>query len=147
MHQDPLATAHNPADALEDEREAQQLVRRWMKHWEDHGIGYEIVSWREDVAILGVCGVKVMTLDGRPVLNLLYRLHPVAWGRGVASEAASAVVQRALRHRSGLPVVARVRPDNHSSARVALAAGLIRAEHLDTRGEDGPEHLYVSETL
>jgi len=62
----------------------------------------------------------------------------------VAASEATAVVQRALHHHSGLPVVARVKPDNHASARVALAAGLIRAKHLDTHGEDGPEHLYVS---
>lgn len=144
LHQDLRATQHNPADALEDETAARQLVQTWVQHWDDHAIGYWMLSWRVDAAVLGVCGVKVMTINGRQVLNLLYRLHPAAWGQGVASEAAVAVVNRAVQHHQGLPVVARVRPDNYASARVALAARLVRAEHLDIEGEAGAEHLFVS---
>lgn len=143
LHQDPLAVAHNPSDALEDEAAARRLLDRWRQHWRQHAIGYWTVSWRDDPAVIGFCGVKLMTLHGRPVTNLLYRLAPQQWGRGAASEAASAVVERA-RHRPGHPVVARVRPDNHASARVALKAGLRRAAELDTAGEDGIDDIYVS---
>jgi len=83
-----------------------------------------------------------MTLHGSPVLDVLYRLHPAVWGRGVATEAATAVVARARCHPLRLPVVARVRPASSASARVALAAGLRRAPELDTCGEDGPEVVY-----
>lgn len=144
LHQDPRATWHNPADVLEDETAAHQLVGRWIQHWDEHAIGYWMLSWRDEAAVLGVCGVKVMTVGGREVFNLLYRLHPAAWGQGVASEAAASVVERALRHPSGRPVIARVRPDNHASVRVALSSGLLRAEHLDTEGEDGAEHVFTA---
>lgn len=114
-----------------------------MRHWHEHGIGYSLLSWHGDAAVLGVCGVKLMTLQDRPVLNLLYRLRPSVWGRGVATEAASAFVARARRHRLGLPVVARVRPTNHASARVALAVGLRRTPELGTHGQDGLDDLYA----
>lgn len=39
----------------------------------------------------------------------------------------------------------RVRPANVASAHVALRAGLCRAEHLDSPGEDGLDHLYTSD--
>jgi RimJ/RimL family protein N-acetyltransferase len=42
----------------------------------------------------------------------------------------------------GLPVIARVRPANVASARVAERAGLVRAEHLDTDGADGPDLIF-----
>jgi len=143
LHQDPQAVAHNPGDHLDDLSAARARVERWVQHWHEHGTGCSLLSWRGDEALLGVCGVKLMRLHERPVLNLLYRLHPSVWGRGVGTEAATAVVARARRHRLALPVVARVRPANHASARVALAAGLRRCPHLDTVGEDGPEDLYA----
>lgn len=144
LHRDPLAIAHNPSDRLTDEAEARDLLGRWIRHWEDRGIGYWVVSQREQPNVLGFCGVKAMTLHGRPVANLLYRLDPDYWGRGVASEAASAAVTRALRHWPDRPVIARIRPDNQASARVAIKSGLIRAPELDTHGEDGTDHIYTT---
>lgn len=142
LHSDPRTVAHNPGDRLADRGEAEQLLQRWVKHWHEHQIGYWLLTWRDDDQVFGVCGVKRMTLADRPVWNLLHRLDPSVWGRGVATEAATAVVIRARRHPAVLPVTARVRPANHASARVALAAGLRRSPELDTAGEDGPDDLY-----
>jgi [ribosomal protein S5]-alanine N-acetyltransferase len=72
-----------------------------------------------------------------------YRLGPEAWGSGVATEAATAVVDWATVHRPDRPVIARVRPDNIASAKVAARAGLHRAEHLDTDGEDGLDWIFA----
>ena len=49
----------------------------------------------------------------------------------------------AARTRPGERLVARVRPGNLASARVAAKAGLVRAADLDTTGEDGPDHIWV----
>jgi RimJ/RimL family protein N-acetyltransferase len=45
---------------------------------------------------------------------------------------------------SGWPVIARVRPANHTSARVALKAGLVRTAELDNLGQDGPDWIFAS---
>jgi hypothetical protein len=45
LHQDPLAVAHNPGDALADRPAAQRLLQRWSEHWVRHGVGYWAVSW------------------------------------------------------------------------------------------------------
>ncbi|WP_299036388.1 GNAT family N-acetyltransferase [uncultured Pseudokineococcus sp.] len=146
LHRAPGVVAHDPGDALADLAAAQRRVERWARHWHEHGTGYALLSWRgpgaADGTVVGVCGTAVMTLHDRPVLNLLYRLHPAARGRGVATEAATAVVARARRSPLRLPVTARVRPANSASARVALAAGLERDPELDVCGEDGPEEVY-----
>jgi len=141
LHSDPRAVARNPGDRLADHAEAEHLLQRWVEHWEDHGVGYWVLSRRDDGDVVGVCGVKRTTLAGQQVWNLLYRLSPSVWGRGLATEAASTVVQRAGRHPAALPVVARVRPANRASARVALAAGLRRAPDLDDEGEDGRDEV------
>ncbi|MGW2703153.1 hypothetical protein [Streptomyces sp. NPDC001340] len=44
----------------------------------------------------------------------------------------------------GLPLIARIRPANTASQRVALRAGLGRAQHLDTEGYDGFDWIYVA---
>jgi [ribosomal protein S5]-alanine N-acetyltransferase len=147
IHRDPRACAHNPSDMLTTRGEAEDLYHRWHAHWQRHGFGYWVIRRRDgdrpDV-VVGFCGVKLMKLNDRDVLNLLYRLDPSAWGDGVATEAATAVVAWAVAHVPDHPVIARVRPDNVASIRVAERAGLRRAEHLDTYGEDGLDWIYMS---
>ena len=144
IHQIPEAVAHNPSDAIEDRAGAGRLLQRWIDHWRRNAFGYWAVSWRGDPSVFGFCGIKVMSLHDRPVANLFYRFDPCVWGRGVASEAASVVVEWALARSPALPVIARVRPDNVASARVAIKAGLSRVEGLDTLGEDGLDQIFVS---
>jgi RimJ/RimL family protein N-acetyltransferase len=145
IHSNPSACAHNPSDMLVSRRDAENLCRRWDEHWRRHGFGYWVMRAREsNAAIVGFCGLKAMRLDDRDVLNLFYRLDPPAWGDGLAGEAATAVVAWARAHIPRRPVVARVRPDNVASARVAVRAGLRRAEHLDSQGEDGLDWMFVT---
>jgi len=144
IHQAPEAVAHNPSDAIEDQAGAERLLQRWIDHWRRNALGYWAVSWSDDPSVFGFCGIKVMSLRDRPVANLFYRFDPCVWGRGVASEAASVVVDWAVARSPALPVIARVRPDNVASARVATKAGLSRVRGLDTLGEDGLDQIFVS---
>lgn len=143
IHQNPAAVAHNPSDALVDRGAAEDLLQRWKIRWRTSGVGYWVVSTRVDPAVVGFCGIKPMRLAGSAVLNLFYRFDPVAWGHGVATEAATAVVDWAARNRPQHQVIARVRPDNVASARVAAKAGLVRATELDITGEDGLDHIWI----
>jgi RimJ/RimL family protein N-acetyltransferase len=143
IHADALACAHNPSDALATLQEAAELFERWDGHWQRHGFGYWVVRPHDSIETLGFCGVKYV--DDR-VLNLFYRFAPENWGNGVATEAATAVVRWTAR----LPahaVIARVRPDNVASQRVAVRAGLSRAAHLDGEGHDGFDWVYGSGLL
>lgn len=139
VHNDRRTTEHNPGDALHTPEEAEQLLSRWDAHWNRHGFGYWVVVAETPV---GFCGAKVMELARQPILNLFYRLAPEHWGRGIASEAAGAVRQWASE--VDLPLVARVRPDNVASARIATRIGLQRRPELDGPGFDGFDHIYVS---
>lgn len=146
IHRDRQACAHNPSDMLATRSDAEDLYRRWDEHWNRHGFGYWVIrryDGHQRAAIAGFCGLKLMRLNDRDVLNLFYRLDPPAWGDGVASEAATAVVAWAIAHVVDHPVIARVRPDNIASRTVAVRAGLCRAEHLDTVGEDGLDWIYI----
>jgi [ribosomal protein S5]-alanine N-acetyltransferase len=141
---DPRTVEHNPSDRLEDRGEAAELVARWVRHWEDHGFGYWCVRESGSDRIIGYAGVKWMSMDGRPVLNLVYRFVPEVWGRGFATEAAAAVVSRALDEMPAETIVARVRPANRPSQEVALKAGLQRDATMDCEGEDGLDWAFTS---
>jgi RimJ/RimL family protein N-acetyltransferase len=146
IHHDPAACAHNPADMLTTPADAEDRYHRWEQHWHQHGFGYWVVHPRKvdgQRDILGFCGLKLMRLQDREILNLFYRLDPAVWGNGIATEAATAVVNWATTHLPDRPVVARVRPDNVASATVAERTGLRRDAHLDTAGEDGLDWIFV----
>ena len=146
IHHDPNACAHNPADMLATRAEAEDRYRQWNQHWQHHGLGYWVIHPRDadnQQPSLGFCGLKLMRLDSRQVLNLFYRLDPAAWGNGVATEAATAVVGWATTYQPNYPIIARVRPDNVASATVASRTGLHRAPHLDTVGDDGLDWIFT----
>ena len=144
IHHDPETCLHNPSDALATFEEAESLYRRWDEQWRRCGYGYWVVRRRGLDQQLGFCGIKPMELGGMKVLNLFYRFATSAWGQGFACEAAAAVAMWALRYRPGLPLIARVRPANIASQRVAIRAGLSRAEHLDGTGYDGFDWIYAA---
>jgi len=139
---DPGTTVHNPSDALTDLADAEALLLRWDEQWVA-GLGYWIVEDTTGTPI-GVCGVKAVELAGRPVWNLLYRFLPSAWGHGSAREAAKEAIRAAAAVSPERPVIARVRPANTASARVAAAIGLERRPDLDVRGGDGPDEIWTT---
>ena len=144
IHRDPETCVHNPSDALTRFEEAEGLYRRWNNQWGQYGYGYWVVRRHAADQQLGFCGIKPMELHGMPVLNLFYRYATSAWGQGFAGEAAGEVATWVSRHVPELPLIARVRPANIASQRVAIRAGLTRAEHLDATGYDGLDWIYAT---
>ncbi|MFJ9743161.1 GNAT family N-acetyltransferase [Streptomyces sp. NPDC101166] len=144
VHRDPETCTHNPSDALAGFEEAEALYRRWDDQWRRYGYGYWVVRRHGSAQPLGFCGIKPMELHGVAILNLFYRFAASAWGQGFASEAAAAVAAWASHHQPDLPLIARVRPANLASQRVAIRAGLNRARHLDTEGYDGFDWIYIA---
>lgn len=144
VHRDPRACRHNPSDALATRAEAEELYARWDDHWRRNGFGYWVVDRTDDRAddTLGFCGVKLVPFHERTVLNLFYRFHPAHWGNGYATEAVRAVAGWAVGQ--PYPLVARVRPENTASARVAAGAGLVRVPRLDGSGYDGHDLVYAA---
>src|SRR5207244_2171213 len=100
----------------------------------DIGVCYWTVELEGDV--IGVAGVEPREASGRRCWNLYYLFTQRVWGRGLATEVAIEAVTVANELQPAWPVVARVRPDNHASARVASRAGLKRRPDLDAEGFD-----------
>ncbi|MDT8911709.1 GNAT family N-acetyltransferase [Amycolatopsis sp. PS_44_ISF1] len=110
---------------------AEHRFDTWLEHWRDHGYGYLAVFGPESPALLGLSGVRSRDFDGGKVLNLGYRFHPSAWGRGYAVEAASASVDWAERELAPTPVLISVNVVNQPSLRVVERLGFTRYEETE----------------
>jgi len=73
-----------------------------------------------------------------------YRFVPDVWGRGYATEAATAAIAWGTENQPSTPILARVRPDNVASQNVALKVGLLRDHGMDDEGEDGQDLAYTN---
>jgi [ribosomal protein S5]-alanine N-acetyltransferase len=91
-----------------------------------------VVEYRDEV--IGVAGVRPVTLRGRDCWNLCYRFSPGSWGKGLAAEAARQALVVAREREPARPVIARTRPDNTAAARLAQAIGMIRSTEWDGDG-------------
>lgn len=131
VHGDPQTNQYNPYGPDPDLATSEEVLRQWLRQWDDDGFGYWAVTLPPDPVVIGFGGVRRVTWRDWDILNLYYRFTPVAWGHGYATETARAAVGLALAHLPALPVVARVRAVNIASARTAERAGLVRRPDLD----------------
>jgi RimJ/RimL family protein N-acetyltransferase len=90
------------------------------------------IEWRDRPGLAGLCHLSHSEETG--LTQIGWRLHPSAWGQGVATEAARAVLARALGP-IGLPaIVALIDPENRASIRVAEKIGMMQAGVVPYRG-------------
>ncbi len=82
------------------------------------------VAWRSRPGFLGWVGLYPMEEKegGLPELGYIYR--PEAWGQGVATEAAAAVLDYGFGTLGLDPIIALTDPDNHASQQVLTKIGL-----------------------
>jgi RimJ/RimL family protein N-acetyltransferase len=109
-------------DVLIDLTVAEAVVQESMESFVERGIGQWLVYERKDDAPLGFCGLRA--LEDSPEVELLYGILPAYWGRGLAVEASSALLDHAF-NTVGLPyVLAEMDAPNAASARVAEKIGM-----------------------
>ena len=106
-------------------------------------LGLWRIEARADSAFLGV-GALLRMPEGADV-EVAYRLARAAWGRGLATEAAGALVAHGL-HTLGLPrLVAVTYPENHASQRVLDKLGFERRGLTEYKGVRATFHVLTRE--
>jgi len=99
------------------------LIERALQSYEQHGFGRWAVIERVSEALIGFCGVYLLTIDGVSQPELGYRLARSRWGLGLATEAAIASRDVALESYGIERLVAVIEAENVGSIRVAEKAG------------------------
>ena len=101
-----------------------KLLERMLDGWPPQG-GYWIVEWRGKPGFLGWCGLFPLEESG--LIEIGYRYRSAAWGQGVATEAATAVLDHGFRVLGFDPIVAVTNPENDASQKVLTKIGLQRS--------------------
>ncbi|UQU62909.1 GNAT family N-acetyltransferase [Couchioplanes caeruleus] len=98
----------------------------YRRHWDEHGFGLYAVEIKETGELAGFTGLAVPAFlpEIMPAVEIGWRLGRAYWGRGLATEAARAVVAQAraglgLRRLVSVHVVG-----NEASARVMIKLGM-----------------------
>jgi ribosomal-protein-alanine N-acetyltransferase len=127
---------------------AREELRRYFVDLRAAGAG---IRWgivrREEPGLIGSIGLYKWVVEPRPQAELGYDLDPAWWGRGLMSEALSAVLAYAFGPMGLERVEALVMTRNERSARLLQRAGFVREALLpgsgtDEHGEACDEWLY-----
>lgn len=105
---------------LED---AEHYIRNGpMRMYEQYGFGLYLVTLLEERTPIGICGL--LQRQTLPDVDVGFAYLPGYWGRGLAYEAAAAVLCHAREHLGLCRIVAITSPDNERSARLLERLGL-----------------------
>jgi len=106
-----------------------------LKHWDDHGFGLFTLR-TPDGAYLGRAGVRYIDLDGARELEIAYTLVRSAWGQGLASEIATALVEFWRTRLNDPTLVGVVMKGNRASEHVLEKAGFTYTRDSTLHGGD-----------
>lgn len=114
-----------------DAERAEAELAHYLDHDRRHGFAPFAVLMDGD--LIGDMGLQHLE-DGEDV-ELLYRLLPAAWGRGLATEAGDAALDFAFTVLGRSEVVAVIAADNGASQRLATRLGFVRGERGSYYGQ------------
>jgi ribosomal-protein-alanine N-acetyltransferase len=101
----------------------QERFERLLRNWVDDDFGLWILRDRESGAFIGRGGLRRLTLEGKPEVEVGYALLPEFWGRGLATELAQESVRAAFEELQLPDLVCFPLPTNKASQRVMEKAG------------------------
>jgi ribosomal-protein-alanine N-acetyltransferase len=120
---------------------AKERLERYVRCWDEHGLGMFGVRPRDGKAPVGWAGLQ--PLDGTSEIEVGYAFGKAAWGRGFATEVASAVVQWGFETRGLERIVAVASAENAGSRRVMDKLGM---SYEGVRPVYGHDSVYYSLT-
>jgi RimJ/RimL family protein N-acetyltransferase len=94
--------------------------------------------------VVGHCGLLDKDVEGRAEIELSYVFSPVVWGKGYATEIATAIKQWAMEKLGIKRLIALIEPENAASERVAQKIGM-HLEKETIRPGGARRRVYVVE--
>jgi RimJ/RimL family protein N-acetyltransferase len=105
-----------------------------LSHWERHGYGLWVLR-DEAGRFLGRAGIRHLVIEGEPEIELAYAFLVDYWGRGLATEIATALLRIAWTHLRLPSLMAWTGAANIPSQRVLQKVGFSFDCALDHDGE------------
>jgi ribosomal-protein-alanine N-acetyltransferase len=107
-------------------QESDWLFERINEHFRKHGFGLLVAQLREEQSFIGFVGLAAPSFEAHftPCVEIGWRLAADYWGRGLATEAARAVVKYAFKDLGLDELVSFTVPGNARSRRVMEKIGM-----------------------
>lgn len=101
-----------------------------ISHWDEHGYGDWVFREPGRAALVGRAGLRRVTIDGVPEVEVGYMVDPERWSQGFATEMTAAVLEAGFS--LGLDeIVAFTLPENVASRRVMEKCGLTYEKSIE----------------
>lgn len=141
LYRDPEVRRYFPDGTQTYEQTREELEWIIDVYYGRYGYGLWATILKETDAFIGRCGLLPWEIGGRTEVEVAYLLDKECWGRGLATEAAQAIIAYAF---DTLPVerlICMFDPENDASRRVATKVGMTMLwdDHVD---EHGLSHVY-----
>ena len=117
---DPEHTRH--LMGVQTREQTEQMMERWLAHWEAHGFGLLAVEWKETGELIGRSGPQYhRAWPHDPEVG--WGFDQAWWGRGLATEAGRAAIEWAFGELGFTRVVSIATEANVASRRVMAKLG------------------------
>lgn len=94
IRSDPDVMKYIGSGRTESIDEAQAKLTKVITHWDQHGFGYWALFDKTSGNLVGWCGLSY--LEDTEDIEMRYGLAKAYWGKGLATEAAAAVMKYGL---------------------------------------------------
>lgn len=127
--------------------QSREWVRNWlqksMTQYRQRRFGPYVVVEKNSGNVIGYCGLFYFpNINGKPEVEIGYRLVRSAWGKGYATEAARAVCEHAFKNLGISRLIALIDPSNVASLRVAEKIGMHYDQDVMLKGYSHPDRVY-----
>jgi len=128
--------------------QTKEWVYSWLQtcfdwYYKSWGFGPYAVVTKNDQGVIGYCGLFYFPdLDGQAEIEVGYRLARSAWGKGYATEAATAVRDYAFETLGIKRLISMIDPSNTASIHVATKIGMQYEKDIMLEGYTHPDHIY-----
>lgn len=112
------------AKGVKTREETQEFIKWMLSSYATEGYGLYAVVYKENLQLIGYCGLILWLIEGRREVEVGYRLSPVYWGKGLATEAATATRDYAFEKLGIIRLITIIQPENLRSIRVADKIGM-----------------------
>lgn len=107
-------------------QEAEGWIVRQLDRYEDKGYGLWLLEDKYTGQPIGQAGLICHDIEGEEIREISYLIHSPFWGKGFATEAASAIRDYAFETLLESKLTSLIRPENKSSLSVARKLGMKR---------------------
>jgi hypothetical protein len=151
LDRDPMYRIFGDPEVMRfgDGVQTMEWIENWLRaclerYYQTWGFGPYAVVETLSQEVIGYCGLFFFPdINGKPEVEIGYRLVHSAWGRGYATEAASAVRDFAFRALGIKRLIAIIDPANSASIHVAEKIGMRYEQDVMLEGYTHPDHVYV----